>query len=177
MFEELLPTRAEFRKLAQKQAEFKKDLQVSHLPRIADVVHQGEGSVAIDLAFAFNEKYQVEVVGTIKGETTLICQRCMLPMPFAIDTEVKVIITTLEQADQVDRQYDPFISDGDEIDLNALVQEELLLAIPFVSYHNESECQASLSSNQQNALPDEVSNDSKKNPFHVLSSLKKSNEE
>ncbi|MCY4045063.1 MAG: YceD family protein [Cellvibrionales bacterium] len=177
MFEELLPTRAEFRKLAQKQAEFKKVLQVSHLPRIADVVYQGEGEVAIDLSFAFNEKYQVQVAGTISGQTTLICQRCLQPMPLTIDTEVKVIITTLEQADQIDRQFDPFISDGDVIDLNALVQEELLLAIPFVSYHDKSECQVSLSSNQQNALPDEVSNESKKNPFHVLSSLKKSNEE
>ncbi len=177
MFEDLLPAKAEFRKLAQKDAHFKKCLQVASLPRIADVVQGGVGEVEVDVSFGYNHKYQVEISGSLKANITLVCQRCMNPMDVSIGTDIKIIVITEDRVGEVERTSDPFIASEDWIDLNALVQEELLLALPFVSYHNSDECHRKKSENMNPSSVNEELGDTPKNPFHVLSSLKESNKE
>ena len=178
MFEDMLPVKAEYRKLAQKSASFTKVLAVSSLPRLFDAVLPTDNKVEVHLEFDQNHKYQVVVTGSLKTEVALACQRCLNPMAVPIETEVKLVIVKEEQVDEVDGTFDAFLVNDEWVDLNEIVQEELLLALPFVSYHDDDVCnQASLSSSDETVDTQKEMSVSKQNPFHVLSSLKESNKE
>lgn len=168
-----LPQEADLRKLAQRGAIFKANISVASLPRLEAVVVDGTGRVAVDLELGIDEQRVRFLKGTVACETSVICQRCVGPMPLSIDAEVHLGIVWDEiEAQQLPKDIDPLVLAEDEsVDLNELVEEELLLNMPFVSYHEVDECSAAqsfttASADQEPVVAEKVS------PFSVLESLK-----
>lgn len=168
-----LPQEADLRKLAQRGAVFKANVSAASLPRFEAVVVDGKGSVAVDLELGIDEQRIRFLQGTITCETSVICQRCMEPMPLSIHADVHLGIVWDEiEAQQLPKAIDPLVLTEDElVNLNELVEEELLLNMPFVSYHEVDECSAAQSFTTGTAEQEPVVAE-KVSPFSVLESLK-----
>jgi uncharacterized protein len=90
--------------------------------------------------------------GTFKGFVTVACSRCVTPVELPIDDTVRLtFLPASEMPDEdaptaaddpgvelVDGDLDTFPFDGERIDLEPFLREELVLAIPFAPLCSET---------------------------------------
>lgn len=179
MINEPLPKAADLRKLAQRGGSFDATFAVKQLPRIAGAVFDQVGTIHAQLHLGIDEQRIRYLRGRIDCDTELLCQRCMQAMPTKIHADVNLGIVWDEiGAKQLEKSIDPLIVAEDElIDLNEIVEDELLLNMPFVSYHAPEECPGeqsySFGSKETEAALEKAESE-KENPFKVLEQLKRS---
>jgi uncharacterized protein len=174
MFDEPLPKQADLRKLTSREASFKSEISMSDFPRLANSVYEGKGLIHVDLHCGVDDQRVKYLSGSAKCETSVICQRCLTPVAIEFAAVVALgVVFTEEQAKYLPSTLEPLVLGEDElVDLNEVVEEELLLSMPFVSYHDVGECEGV----QHYESFDEASNApvEKENPFKVLEQLKTS---
>ena len=74
----------------------------------------------------------------------LECQRCLQPCEIVVDESALVAIVRAE-TDDVPGGYEPFVGMPEQLSLAALVEEQVLLALPLVPVHDVGarECRSS----------------------------------
>ncbi len=138
--------------LAAENATLEGEIDASELaPRLGEALalEHPAGVVRYKLQFAPVQEGRVRVSGHLGAELDAICQRCLQPfrMPLEVDVNVSVVDSP-PQARHSRLPADTDVPDADEADaevlgsLADLVEEELLLAIPFLPRHELSECPA-----------------------------------
>src|SRR5690606_7157999 len=112
------------------------------------------------------------LTGDAKVSVTLECQRCGKSFPHQVYTQYCFSpIVKDEQAEALPEAYEPIqVNEFGEIDLLALVEDEIILTLPVVPVHDSEHCEVSEADMVFGQLPDEAQ---KPNPFAVLASLKR----
>ena len=95
------------------------------------------------------------------------CQRCFKPLNLALHKKTLLGICSAEDDLQsLDEKYEPLQLDADnELSVTKLLEDELLLAMPFLPLHSEAECSGMDELNKINAAAG-------LKPFAVLAALK-----
>lgn len=105
--------------------------------------------VFIELEFKELAKNKLFVTGDVNQAVTIECQRCLSPMEYIIKSKISVVlIDTFSRMDKNLSAYEAieFPTDG-LIDLYQLVEDELILSLPGIVKHDESqlaECKSSV---------------------------------
>jgi uncharacterized protein len=174
-----LPKESDVRKLVLKQAEFQSSFSAKHLVRFASATENDQACINVSLQFFLDEQKRYRLSGKVNCDTLVICQRCLGPMPLTLSCEVDtIIVNDDEQAKQLPRSIEPLVvADGELIDLNEIVEDELLLNMPYAMLHEDETCYS-----QQHVFLDPhapveetavlESGVKKDNPFSLLSQLK-----
>lgn len=167
-----LPRWVDPRKFAQQGVELEGYIPPAELPRLNQAVSGVEGSVYAKLRFAIDESRFRTVTGPLRARVRTTCQRCMEETELDIASELAVgIVGSDEEAQHLPRSLEPWIvsRDASEADLYQAVEDELLLDLPMVVYHDYACVDESLYSAGDAA---ESSEGGKRNPFQVLEQLK-----
>lgn len=179
-----LPSQMDVRKLAVKGVEISATTPVSRLPRIVDLLADDGGSIEVALQFYIDEQRFRRIDGQLTGCLDVICQRCLQPMPVQVDTQFKLgIVWSEDNAASLPQSLEPLIVGEELVDLADIVSEELILSLPYVSYHDEADCQqqehsfedpapASLEIENEQEQGGDAEAEAKENPFKVLEQLK-----
>ncbi|WP_049721606.1 YceD family protein [Gilvimarinus polysaccharolyticus] len=170
-FSQPLPRQGDPRKYAQQGIEISGFVDLKQLPRLATAVADKNARFAVVLSFSINEERKRVVQGSIEGEVGLTCQRCLDTVQVPLACEVNLgIIWDEDQAKTLPRDRDPWIAAEGPAEFYDLVEEELLLSLPAVAYHDRAcvphehfESKAPESGAQEQT---------KQNPFQVLEQLK-----
>ncbi len=159
--------------LADKRGSIKGQITIKNFDRLADILHDDAGTVAVDLFFgragrlAFCE-------GDIQAVLALKCQNCLGSVPWPISSSVKLgIIGSIDQADKLPEDYEPLlINEEGHVLLKDLIEDELLLLLPSFPKHE----QCCFLSNTDSSKPDDLTDNSplSTNPFSILANFKKS---
>jgi uncharacterized protein len=73
-----------------------------------------------------------------QGAVHLVCQRCMKPMRFGIDSHARIALVASEpEADRVPPEFEPMHAPEGRIRLKDLVEEEVLVTLPIVPLHED----------------------------------------
>jgi uncharacterized protein len=154
----------------------KQRVLVGHIPlakftRLADMLQNTRGAVAIDFSFGKEDRRSV-IRGHIKADLSLVCRTCLEAVDFPVNIAVNLaVVQTLEQADRLAGQHEPLLLEEEKVALHELVEDELLLVLPDFPRHQQ-ECVPY----KQNATEDVAVVDSRQtpstNPFSVLAKLK-----
>ena len=82
----------------------------------------------------------VYVQGTLRGDVTLLCSRCLGPAAVNVVAPISVLFVPRgREDDEIDPEAPDVIPyDGDEIDVGEMLREEMLLALPMVPLCGES---------------------------------------
>lgn len=103
---------------------------------------------------------------SVQGQLPLQCQRCMQTVDFVLDEQVHVVLfddeTQLDEAMLADETLEGMLLEN-ELDVLSLVEDQLLMALPFAPRHEHCEQGDRASINMD-----------KHNPFAMLAGLKKS---
>ncbi|MES1935906.1 hypothetical protein SAHY_02672 [Salinisphaera hydrothermalis EPR70] len=167
-----LTRQIDYRRRALDKANLGGHLTLSALPRTKEVVVADSG-VPVQVSLQLDEDVQRRVVLTGRVQTTLMlaCQRCLQPTEETMDVGVAgIVVASDEAAAAVPREWEPILTDGDMLDVHALIDDELLLALPMTVQCDRPECRAAYDTEQQ--APEETPAEKKPNPFAALKSLK-----
>lgn len=171
MLTDPLPATLDVRKAATRGAIVKGTLKLPELPRFRDLLAADEGVVAAVLTFSRDEEGRYLVQAITDSTVTVMCQRCLQPMPVQLHTDSTLaVVWTDEQARQLPAWLEPVIVTEEECSLRELVEDELVLAMPPFSYHEQADCNTVLA--DLNAEPEADEPPAKSNPFDVLAQLK-----
>lgn len=173
MLKESLPRNADLRKLANRHARFEIESDLTAFTRVADAVIDGAGQIKAAIEFYFDEQHRICVDGKANASAKVQCQRCLEPVEIEFVADITLArVKDDEQAQQLPKTRDALYAEEESsFDLNTMLEDELLLALPFVSYHNETECEG-ITSYQTAEQSTDVVVEKKENPFNVLAQLK-----
>lgn len=149
----------------------KGELQLSELKRLVDPLEDDKGVVRASFDFGRDEQHTAVIRSSLDVEVTMICQRCLEPVVLPIHSEcVYAVVNEGASSQHLPKGYDVLEVGEDPLDLLALVEEELLLALPIVPLHDQEVCQPPVGPDEPEPHEDEVS---RSNPFSVLAQLKR----
>lgn len=169
-FQKLLPRQGDPRKFAQQGVSLEGFIPLTELSRLAEVSADAASNVQVELFFALNEEHKKVVTGHARAELHLVCQRCLEPVSVPVESTISLAVVWDEDAANALPEYlDPWIVGEGAADFFEMIEEELLLSLPAVAYHQEPCIDSRLLSS---GTPVEVKKE--RNPFQVLEQLKSS---
>ena len=106
------------------------------LPQLERVVQAGGlPGTRIDARLQFGAlEGRTAVDVRVEGTAVLECQRCLRPCEILVDESALVAIVRAE-TDDVPGGYEPFVGMPEQLSLSALIEEQVLLALPLVPAH------------------------------------------
>jgi uncharacterized protein len=142
--------------------EIRGEIAVSALSRLADMLAKSEGSLAyIVRGYHKDGRDMLEV--SLQGVCTLRCQRCLGELEYPVNIVSRLWLLAADRLDEAEEDDEMDAIEAEpRLDVLALIEEELLLGLPFAPRHPEGECVPAANDLQQKA-----------NPFAVLAGLKK----
>ena len=162
-----LPQCVNIRKAVTRCALYEGALEAEKLSQINDLV-LGPAGLFVRVQFGTDEEDRQIVDLAISAQVEVVCQRCLNPMSLPIQSKSRLaLVMTDEQAQSLPKDYEPWIG-VEEVDLWAMAEEELALALPVVAYHDPGECRAPPNRAAQESP---AGAGDTQNPFDVLSTL------
>ena len=112
------------------------------LSRLNDVIINNTGDISYHLEFDTDVLGNRFVTGHVEAQVILQCQRCMDDYKLNLSCNISIAFVTneFEQKQAEDSSYDIFWLEKKELfDPRILLEDELLLALPQIPMHPESE--------------------------------------
>jgi len=167
-----LPPTVEPYRAAANQETIEGLVDLEKLARLAAEIGPQQGSAVVRLQFDVDTQRRHLIDGDLEADLMIPCRRCLKPMAVSVASHFKLAVVSDDAlAAAVPSDYEPVLVDNEQLDLLEAIEDELILSLPQVVYHDEAECAVSreqLSSGEASieeaARPD--------NPFDVLKSLK-----
>ncbi len=170
MLTEPLPTTLDVRKAAVRGVTVSGCLEASRMERLLPALASQEARVEATLTFFRDEENRSCVTVNLSADVALICQRCLKPMRVSLQGEHQLgIVGDDDQARQLPARLEPLVVEGETCDLWSVVEDELILSLPIVSYHDSGDCKQILDDYQAEPATSDTTGE---NPFSVLEQLK-----
>lgn len=161
---EALPSRVDAIRLAGRDARITNVTPVAAMTRLVELLADDNGTVASELTFTHDAGEHHVVEGRASATLDLTCQRCLEVLPMHVEAELRVAVVADEAAaERLPGGMEPVLSADGEVSPLALVEDELILALPIVALHED--CTAPIE-----AAPE--TGTERSNPFAALKELK-----
>jgi uncharacterized protein len=176
-------------------------LPLQSLGRLQSFLADTEGEVSVKLQFGLDAEGRKQLNGVISAVLHLTCQRCLRSLPLQVESELALLVFANRQ--ELEKQLPTGGYDKDllvldelqaerlqaeklqsgsqelgsateqELDVPALVEDELILSLPMVPLHEDGNCSEAWNSLRESseAQEREVTQESP-SPFAVLAQLK-----
>jgi uncharacterized protein len=116
-------------------------LPLSGFLRMHDLLAHQDGEIIVDLQLDKDESQWLYIKGTLRGQLSLVCQRCLQPMDYALMLPVSLSpVFSKEAGEKLPPRYEPLLLEEDQLLLCDFVEEELLLGLPSVPKHEYGTC-------------------------------------
>lgn len=144
------------------------DVLVEELSRLADVLSDTAGELSYTIHGAV-DKYGMPMLALrIAGVCHLTCQRCMQAMDYNIQVTNSVMLRDQAALDRLDEddvgeEYESVLADA-HLDIWSLLEDEIILSLPFAPKHEVGMCQA---------VKEVRSQQDESHPFAALAKLKR----
>jgi len=170
-----LPATIDPIQLAERGSQLSGNLPVRQMPRLKQVCFDDSGGVFVDLCFERGEGESVFLMhGRLQANVRVVCQRCLEPMPLTLEVSPWLMLARPDARDSALADAADVLVVDKPLLLSALVEDELLLAWPMVPTHELNQCPAKVYIAEPVAQKDLSDvKQQKKNPFSVLSKIKK----
>lgn len=168
-----LPSRVEPYKLAARHERIEGLVALDKLPRLTEEAGVQTGDCYVVLEFGVDAQGRREIRGHLQATLALACRRCLVPLPQEVSSDFLLGMVSDEAlAAELPASHEPVLVEKEQLDLLTVVEDELILSLPQVVYHEEAECHVSaeqLVSKTEGAASESPA---ATNPFAVLSALK-----
>ena len=164
-----LPRRYQVHKEVARNGYFEGEIALTALDRLTEFLYPESSTwqqnvVLLKFEFSRNEFDTPMVSGRLETCLELECQRCLEKMELPVEIDFRLMI---DASDELVREssVDTLYSDEGFIDINEVVEDELILAIPLVATHEDQACNEHWQASDSESPASE-------NPFAVLQQLK-----
>ena len=143
-------------------------IPLARLERALPALTSSAGELQVVLELGKDVDGTHYLAGSLQGDVQLTCQRCLGQMVLPLDVDFRLgLVRDKDAINDLSDVYDPLVVTAEPADIADILSDEVLLALPIVPLHGESEeCQGLLKRYQPPA------EDPRENPFAVLAGLK-----
>ena len=160
----VLPYEIDPRRLAAEGVHLEGQIPIGVLSRLSRMLGDTAGQIGVALSFDHAAGGGACIHGDIYARLALVCQRCLGQLAFDARIEIRLLPIGEGQAPpEVAAGYEILEMTADTLELERLVEDELLLAIPTVPRHPHGEC-----TSPANCQLEPSTTESIQNPFAVL---------
>jgi uncharacterized protein len=113
-------------------------LSLGAFERLRDVLASDEGEVAYELKGVRDERGRPSLRLRVRSTLQLRCQRCLGPLAFEVQADSLLVLAATQaeiDADPVDVQSPDRVLAGREMAVADLIEDELILAVPYAPRH------------------------------------------
>ena len=165
-----LPHQIDPFRLCEARASLSGPVPLNQMQRMKSLLASDSGEIDVMLNFDIDELGVPFVSGELKATFSLICQRCLEPLLFKVDQQSTLAwVRSEKQAEQLPLRFEPYLVDSNPLILNDVIEDELLLTLPQIPMHAQSECKASKWLSKE---PVDSIDEPNENPFSVLAKMK-----
>ena len=133
--------------VAARQAVIAGRVDAAALPRVADLLAEDGGAANVDYRITGSAdaggRPALEIA--LSGAVPLTCQRCLRPFAWPVEQSTLLLLARddgeLARLDDEDHEHEVLLADA-PLDAVVLVEDELLLTLPFAPRCPEAECPA-----------------------------------
>jgi uncharacterized protein len=139
------PTRFDALKLSASGESLTGVVEAADLPRVADRLAADAGAARIEWRLVGGSDGQRRPVLTLTlvGSVPLVCQRCLQPFAARVDQRTELLLARSEaELARLDVDEIEVVLATERLDPLALIEDELLLSLPFSPRHAEGQCEA-----------------------------------
>jgi uncharacterized protein len=147
------------------------EVDAAELPRVADrlATDAGTAKLAWRLVGCRDGQGRPALTLTLAGSVPLVCQRCLQPFAAIVDQNTELLLARSEaELARLDAEEIEVVLATHRLDALTLVEDELLLSLPFSPRHPDGECAAA-----SPMVADHESSQNRSSPFGQLGELKK----
>ena len=153
--------------LARAGESLKGQFSLKEFHRLETLVNDDQGGLVYQLDFSVDTNSICFIRGEIKASVSVLCQRCLEPMQLEITHLVSLgIVRDLAEAKELPAKYEPLTLTEETLSLTELVENELILALPFSPMHIPGDCPMS-------DILDKFGDNRIRTPFAALAEFKK----
>jgi uncharacterized protein len=114
---------------------------VEELSRLADSLYDTDGALQFDLKGGRDVRQRFRLRLAVNGNIDLQCQRCLGKLVFPVSTQTDLLVLTDDAVGATGEIEDlDGVPAAKNTDVWALVEDEVLLALPLAPRHAEGEC-------------------------------------
>ncbi len=151
---------------ARQGGELRGEVPVAELPRLQDVLADSEGNIRYMVLGLLDKGNKPALEITLDGQCVLRCQRCLEGYTYPLHLSSRLLLEReerpLDESSLAEEGTDSIVAD-EHLDVLALLEDEILLSLPFAPKHPSGDCRQ-VTENQA---------ESSRNPFAILSGLKR----
>ena len=117
-------------------------LPLSSFPRLQDVLVSDKGEAAYTLQGVRDERGRPSLRLEVHATLQLRCQRCLGPLAHPVDTDEVLVLAASQaeiDADPMTVEAPSRVVAGKEMAVRDLVEDELILALPYAARHEDCE--------------------------------------
>lgn len=117
-------------------------MPLSGLVRLKDSLADALGTVEFEVKGGEDARRRPVLTVAIHGTLRLQCQRCLeaLDHPLRVLNTLVLVTGSGAPASELDDEDGEWIEASRELDLAALIEDEILLSLPFAPRHEEGKC-------------------------------------
>ena len=141
------------------------ELPIVEMLRLTDVLSSPQGMLSYTVQGGVDRQEISWLDVSVAGICQLRCQRCLSDMAYEIQLDAHLLLRDqagLDALSDDEEEFDSVLAE-ERLDLLNLLEEEILLNLPFAPKHEQGDCQAT---NSENSLKDTI------HPFAALAKLK-----
>ena len=135
------------------------------MPRLLDIVATAPSAIAYRIEFTRDASGRPRMIGRVEGMLPLLCQRCLERLDWHFDTKFESLVIGDEQRET--NAEDAVLCPGGRIELEPVIEDELLLALPNAPVHPHGSCEV-----PSVRVVMEQSPSRRSNPFSALGALR-----
>ena len=114
-------------------------LPIGSLARLKDRLHDEQGEVRFELRGAQDARGRPVLILDIGGLLHLQCQRCLGMLEYPLRVSNTLLLTGAGAAEPEEEEAESIEASG-ELDVGGLVEDEIILSLPYSPRHEEGTC-------------------------------------
>lgn len=168
-----LPQRVEPFRWAEQGRQLRGPLSIAEMQRLAPLLRSRKGDINVQLQFGIDEQRIPYLQGRVTGDLEVTCQRCLGSVAFPVDVELSLgLVKSESEGDRLSDRYEPLVVEPGSMSIAAIVEDELILALPIIARHSELEACGAQVPFERGLWQDEDKVPAERvNPFSVLDKL------
>lgn len=136
-----LPETVQWDRLTEGGETLRGSIPVRGMARLAGCLLDDEGDVDVELEFGIDAQRVRYLRGHLRTTLNLVCQRCLQPLSHPLDIDICLaLLLSEDEVEGLPEVYDPYVLDRRAAELTAIVEDELMLALPLIPTHDAADC-------------------------------------
>lgn len=147
---------------------------LAKLPRLTSMLADSNGQLEVRLALGPDPKAVAQLTGSITGDVTVICQRCLNAIAWPLDVEVDLCVVRNEaEEEKLLAEREPVMLVEGFLMMLDVIEDEAILALPLAPTCKTQDCHTQISSDKLETKGPEIGDNirplqNKPNPFASL---------